>query len=175
MNGYRIPSRQMGRKKIKYESRSKHAKNRKRGKDGKFISTGDDNCSDALSNSTFLKETVKNNSEDNSSELQDNDNALLETDSIGRGLSPHDLQRASQDIPEGISLVRNGSTLSTDLFRMYDKGNHSEIDEMLFEDSSVKEGIRGSNNNPRKWAGLPKEELGGEPRLYKQDSLQALN
>jgi CCAAT-binding transcription factor (CBF-B/NF-YA) subunit B len=56
-SNYRIKSK----KNIMYESRSRHAKNRKRAQDGKFLANqGGSNCSDgAMSDSTVLKETIR--------------------------------------------------------------------------------------------------------------------
>lgn len=115
----------MKRKKVKYESRSRHAKSRKRGKDGKFLPTADENCSRISSDTTL------NN---NSNSDQKNEQDLMETESIGRDISPHNLQRPQVITNHEPLLSRNGSTISVDLFKNCDKTDYGEP---LFEGNKM--------------------------------------
>ena len=169
-------------RKVKYESRSRHAKNRKRAKDGKFL-PNDDNCSRAaMSESTILKETERG-SRSRSRSRDRNMGDLLETDSIARGLSPSDLRRGeSQRDREGnLTLARHESNISTDIFKSYE--NPEPFDEMLFNDkksSSSKTRERQKSIETLdlpNWASMekdrtPSELPSSEPKLFHEDSMK---
>lgn len=162
-NGYYLNHKFRSKKKVKYESRSRHAKKRKRAKDGKFLPNTTENCTDNLSSSTILKETLKGDSISRSrSRSRDREDRLLETDSINGRLSPHDLQRK----PAVLSLARN---TSSDIFRSHE--HNSLMDNMLFDQHKNKE----KSLNSFKWNAIDKGLPIEEPKLFHKDSLKTLN
>lgn len=127
-------------KNVMYESRSRHAKNRKRAPDGKFLpNTANLNCSDAMSDSTILKETdrgSRSRSQDKEKRNSDNKDNLDETDSICRGLSPNNLNnRESLRAEQSLNLTRNPSTMSTELFKNYE--SNDELEQMILPDKNL--------------------------------------
>lgn len=161
-----------------YESRSRHAKNRKRAQDGKFLpNTANANCSDdAMSDSTILKETARGSRSRSQDKQNRADNKKEDdNDSIYRGLSPNNLNHGENfRTDQSLNLTRNPSTISTDLFKTYE--NNDELEEMLFEDKT----LSGKKENKEthqllqlnKWASIDKQSEFEEPKLFHQDSLK---